>query len=405
MDGVPTDNTTNNAYPLRVLYTVGLQDGVLRADGTLNTDPAQGGVSAEYLAAHTENGQVYFYSNLYEDDREGTVTVGSSNAAFTSADTNPFYFLQQDLPVYLDRACTRRADAAVFDPGRSYYIQQSYYAGAGSAVTARTYVYERSGESMAPYVTRTAEGWSIRRGAPRLGNLSDLIRLKTADPTGTAAAAFYPTFQGQDVYDGRFVSYLGNNGRLALRAPAALTIAKQVEAAPGLTAPQQAEFAFTLSIPARPGRPSPAQRPRGGRRHGGGKPDLFACGRSGLHAARGRSADRARRAGARLQRDRTRRRASARLCADRGPPPNRRAARSRRGRALFGRNGLRSRHRHLHKHLYGRFDPAGARIELPVAKELTGDRTAGRKGRAIPSASPRPPVQTPTLPGCRCRTR
>ena len=78
------------------------------------------------------------------------------------------------------------ADAAVFDPGRSYYIQQSYYAGAGSAVTARTYVYERSGESMAPYVTRTAEGWSIRRGAPRLGNLSDLIRLKTADPTATA---------------------------------------------------------------------------------------------------------------------------------------------------------------------------------------------------------------------------
>ena len=382
VDGVPTDNTTNNAYPLRVLYTVGLQDGVLRADGTLNTDPAQGGVSAEYLAAHTENGQVYFYSNLYEDDREGTVTVGSSNAAFTSADTNPFYFLQQDLPVYLDRACTRRADAAVFDPGRSYYIQQSYYAGAGSAVTARTYVYERSGESMAPYVTRTAEGWSIRRGAPRLGNLSDLIRLKTADPTATAAAAFYPTFRGQDVYDGRFVSYLGNNGRLALRAPAALTIAKRVEAAPGLTAPQQAEFAFTLSIPAKAGQTVPVQRRAADGATAAESLTFSPAGEAAFTLRAGEAltvpdvqglAYSVTEPAAALPLGFTLTGAAAE------PAGGTFTAADARFSGAMGSDPVTVTFTNTYT---AAFDPAGARIELPVAKELTGDRTGWAEGES-----------------------
>lgn len=248
VDGNPIDNTNNSAYPLRLCYTVGLQDGVLRPDGTLNTDAAGGGVSAAYLAAHTVNGQVYFYSNLYEDDRQGTITVGSANAAFTSADTNPFYFLQQPAPLYLDAACTQRATGA-FETGRNYYFQETYYAGVGAAVTARTRVVMRSGQSLADWVAQTPSGWQIQQDAPRRGNLYDLIRLKTGNPTRTAVSSFYPTFEGDDAHNGRFVSYLGNNGRLALAAPASLTISKQVESAPGLSAPAGSVFPFTVTIP------------------------------------------------------------------------------------------------------------------------------------------------------------
>ena len=58
VDNTPVDNQNNNAFPLRLCYTVGLRDGVVRPDGTLNTDPDQGGVSAAYLADHTVDGQV-----------------------------------------------------------------------------------------------------------------------------------------------------------------------------------------------------------------------------------------------------------------------------------------------------------------------------------------------------------
>ena len=248
VDNTPVDNQNNNAFPLRLCYTVGLQDGVVRPDGTLNTDPDRGGVSAAYLADHTVDGQVCFYSNLYEDDRQGTITVGSANAAFTSADTNPFYFLQQPVPLYLDPACTQRATGS-FDPDRNYYFLDSYYAGVGSAVTARTRVVMRSGSSLTDWVELTDSGWQIRQDAPRRGNLYDLIRLKAGNPTLTAVSSFYPTFEGDDAHNGRFVSYLGNNGRLALAAPASLTVAKAVEAEPGLTAPANSVFPFTLTIP------------------------------------------------------------------------------------------------------------------------------------------------------------
>ena len=280
----------------------------------------------------------------------------------------------------------------MFDPGRSYYIQQSYYAGAGSAVTARTYVYERSGESMAPYVTRTAEGWSIRRGAPRLGNLIDLIRLKTADPTATAAAAFYPTFRGQDVYDGRFVSYLGNNGRLALRAPAALTIAKRVEAAPGLTAPQQAEFAFTLSIPAKAGQTVPVQRRAADGATAAESLTFSPAGEAAFTLRAGEAltvpdvqglAYSVTEPAAALPLGFTLTGAAAALSALTGaaaePAGGTFTAADARFSGAMGSEPVTVTFTNTYT---AAFDPAGARIELPVAKELTGDRTGWAEGES-----------------------
>lgn len=246
----PIDNVSNNAYPLRVCYTVGLQADAQNPDGTLNT--AAGGVSESYLAAHTVDGQVLFYSNLYTGQVQGQDTVGEATVQFSPADSNPFYFIQQDTPLYLDPACTIRADDPTFDTARDYYFQDAYYAGFGEAVEARTYVIRRQGQNLADSVARDAGGWYIEKDAARLGNLTDLIRLKgDGNRTDTAAAVIYPTFVGEDAHTGWFLGYLGNNGRLALAAPASLTIAKAATAAEGLTPPAIAAFPFTLRVPAK----------------------------------------------------------------------------------------------------------------------------------------------------------
>lgn len=245
----PIDNVSNNAYPLRVCYTVGLQADAQNPDGTLNT--AAGGVSESYLAAHTVDGQVLFYSNLYTGQVQGQDTVGEATVQFSPADSNPFYFIQQDTPLYLDPACTIRADDPTFDTARAYYFQDEYYAGLGENVQARTYVIRRQGQNLADSVARDAGGWYIEKDAARLGNLTDLIRLKgDGNRTDTAAAANYPTFVGEDAHTGWFLGYLGNNGRLALAAPASLTIAKAATAE-GLTPPAIAAFPFTLRVPAK----------------------------------------------------------------------------------------------------------------------------------------------------------
>ena len=267
VDGDPVNNVSNNAYPLRVCYTVGLKPGVTNADGTLNTDPATGGVSSEYLAQHTDpaTNQVYFYSNLYSGNEEDGETVGNATVEFNPASTNPFYFIQENTPLYLDPACTIRADQAQFDPDQDYYFQDDYYASSGDTVTARVYVIRRRGSNLQDYVARDGSGWYIVADAPRLGNLSDLIRPKGAgNLTQTAQTSFYPTYQAGGLPQGWLNAYQGNNGRLALAAPASLSITKNITADAGLTLPADSSFDFTVSVPTKSGQTVTATRSASG---------------------------------------------------------------------------------------------------------------------------------------------
>ena len=92
-NGVIT-NTNNNAYPARILYTVGAREGV-------DLDTLKG-VSDDYISANmTEDGQkVNFYSNKYSGNTQNNKTVGDAKVTFTAAETNPFFFIQEDTPLY-----------------------------------------------------------------------------------------------------------------------------------------------------------------------------------------------------------------------------------------------------------------------------------------------------------------
>ena len=233
------ENTPNNAYPLRLVYGVSQNEDVADENGIIDTKV----VSEEYLANNTVNGKVNFYSNLYSGNKQGNTTVGDAKVEFTPAESNPFYFMQEKTPIYLDENGPQGAGQVVeFNSSATYYVPVTYYNG-NNQVT--TYV-GRAASTMIGYVKSDDNGYYIEEGAPRLGNIQQFQTAKADNTTGTAATYIYPTFEGTDVHEGKFVVYLGNNGRMELDAPASLTIAKNVTADSGLTAPDE-DFTFVLT--------------------------------------------------------------------------------------------------------------------------------------------------------------
>lgn len=239
-DGTIESNSSNNALPLRLCYTVGLEE-------ELDPDTLDG-VDSSYIEANTENGEVNFYSNAYTSavvDEDGAVTTPESIGAyvtFTPAADNSFFYFQENVQLYTNEACTDEAAGDSFNENNTYYFQIEYYDGDN----IRTETIECSGAEIAEYVdyNRVDTGettgfpfyspiyenqWHIKAGSPRFQYSTEN---KGANPTETANTYREPVYGGDDI-----TIYLGNNGKLQKDAPASLIIAKNVTADEGLTAP------------------------------------------------------------------------------------------------------------------------------------------------------------------------
>ena len=243
----PEETYTNNVYPLRLVYEVGVAGGVVdgngsivEGDGTWNNGSSSfNGVDENYLKSHSDgSNSVYFYSNAYSgasqtNDGE-TVTVGDATMTFTPADDNPFYFIQEDTPLYTDGTEGVLGQGGVLgnpvngdnvQAGTTYYFLIEYYEGASKVQR----VIGRDGSTLSGFVGKNAEDQlCILKGSPRLGNLLDVVAANkdpNANLTGTALASYYPTFVDNndepttDHQAGHFKVYLGNNGRLSVSLP------------------------------------------------------------------------------------------------------------------------------------------------------------------------------------------
>lgn len=213
-NGVPTNNETSKTMPLRLCYEVGLAEGIDAA--TLN------GVDEDYLKNNSENGKVSFYSNAYTEGEQTNNGVGAT-VKFEPAPTNPFYFVQEDTPLYVaDEGSPTGYSRAIgqFDSGATYYVPMTYYDGAGSDVEKVTSYVARSGETLAGFVDSDNSGLYIREGSPRIGNLQNVTASKSVNETGTYGNYREPTFvfdQGDtDPQAGHFLVLLGNNGVLSI---------------------------------------------------------------------------------------------------------------------------------------------------------------------------------------------
>ena len=233
-------NTNNNAYPARILYTVGVREGV-------NLDTLEG-VSDDYISSHlTKDGQkVNFYSNKYSRNTQNNKTVGDAKVTFTAAETNPFFYVQEDTPLYTAPDTDSPAYHSVRNDNTLYYFQITYYEGNSEKtewVSRPGSSFWHNGTTDATIKTLDNGQVAIKQGAPRLGYLDDFAQTKAKNTTDTAQQVFHPVYDG----DGQFTVYLGNNGLLQADAPKSLTVEKEVTAGDGLTAPD-ADFTFEVTV-------------------------------------------------------------------------------------------------------------------------------------------------------------
>lgn len=243
-DETVSSNESNNAMPFRLCYEVGLS---VNAETLVGVDP-------DYIEANkADNGGAYFYSNYYQaaDQETGTAEQIGAKVEFTPADSNPFYYVQEDTLLYTDKNLTIPATGPI-NPDSDYYFQITYYEGKET----KTAVVTRPGSLLNGHTNEIGGQQYLKAGAPRLGYLTDFVSNKVgngtvgANPTGTAATYFEPTFP-ENGTPGKtpFTVYLGNNGCLQTEPiDTSLTVSKRVTTSQqGVIAPDE-EFTFNLTI-------------------------------------------------------------------------------------------------------------------------------------------------------------
>lgn len=138
-DGKVEKNENNGAYPIRVFYTVGIQEGVTDGGGAVT-----GKVDSSYRQANTNaDGTVNFYSNRYSGQESGA--RGDAAATFVPAPSNPYYFVQEDTLLYTDNTC--QTPAVSLDTSAVYYFRAEYIEG----TAVKEEILERPGELLEGY--------------------------------------------------------------------------------------------------------------------------------------------------------------------------------------------------------------------------------------------------------------
>ena len=252
-DGSVKTHTNNGAFPARVIYSVGLKDGIKQVsdDGHAYIDATK--VSAEYIAANTNaDGEINFYSNIYDGTNklEDDTPIGNAIVEFEPSHTNPFYYILSDMPIYKDREFTTQVTAqeGLADDG-IYYYKEEFYHGTNVEVLA----IARTGAQLKKTEITTGTDGNLYRaaGSPRLNRIMEFEGTKIENATGTAQDFYAPTFQhaagSTDPFEGKFVIYLGNNGVMSLPAGGDLEIRKDVATAAGITAPGKT-FTFNVDL-------------------------------------------------------------------------------------------------------------------------------------------------------------
>ncbi len=238
-DGNITNEVTSDAYPLRVVYEVGMKEGTVDAND--NIIVGGDGVSQEYIDEHTVDGKVEFFSNAYSGNAIDGATVGDATVTFTPASTNPFYYTHENTPLFTNAECNQPVTGNNFNSSGTYYYQVHYYNGNAEA----TAVGQVSGSDIENSVTRVDGQWNINPNTFVDG--MDAAVAKASNSTSTAAQRY-----ASEVDNGVVTQYLGNNGKLTFDAPATLTVQKAVTAVEGLTAPE-ATFDYTITAQAKAG--------------------------------------------------------------------------------------------------------------------------------------------------------
>ncbi len=223
--------SVNEAYPMRVFYSVGLVDSVDMSDPDT------------YVGAQVGNGAASFYSNLWD----GKSAYGNTTAEFQPAATNSFYYFTEDTQLYIDEQCNAPATQQNWNSGKDAYYKLEYFAlnSDGSAEQKTEYVRIPANSDEFTHLVNMSEGVGIAKGTQKTNRIKDLVADKTENVTGTASGYLSPDWSATP---GFITTSLGNNGKLTVDIPGSLEVTKKVESAEGVTAPADASFPFTVNL-------------------------------------------------------------------------------------------------------------------------------------------------------------
>ena len=223
--GEPIRLTTKDHYPMRIVYSVGLQDEVTQ-EWLEKNDPT-------YLKENTEivadgNRVVNFYANLFDEentvtDDDGTKkTLGNATATFTADTSNPFYYAQKGSGLYVDGDGTKVSATGAFSPETTYYVKHDYYYKKGDQLKHGETWLGRS--DLTAYNVETDENTHqlvLKENMLKQVNLASARTEKkyAAEKTNTADYSYYAKAldETEQVAEGSFLAYLGNNGKLSLK--------------------------------------------------------------------------------------------------------------------------------------------------------------------------------------------
>ena len=230
-------HTTNNAYPMRLCYTVGVQEGVKNTDGTVDLSK----IDDAYKQANTGTDGLYFYSNKYTGDikYEDQETAGNAYVEFTPAKNNPYFYVQKSIPLYTDESCTNPVkEAPTPDDGKTYYYQVQYYSGDRSVTETRSVTGIKG-------ATEQINGqYCVKAGEMNAPHVDTKYAEKTTNNTYTAQLYYYAHMDDEDAQ-----IHLGNNGRLEVKT-VSLAVEKDIEVPEDIDPAQfeNQDFTFTVTL-------------------------------------------------------------------------------------------------------------------------------------------------------------
>lgn len=243
-EGSVTEHTTNNVYPMRLCYTVGVQEDIL-ADSdndTIKDSVDLDKIDDAYENSHKDNnGNLYLYSNQFTGKVKcaSNLTAGDAHIEFTPDSSNPYFYVQEPVALYTDAECTQQLNQEPTN-NETYYYKVEYYKGKERIVDIRSVIgiqgateqingfyYVRTGEVNAPHTESKHE------------NKGENNRTQTAD------LYYYTNMVDRDTAH----IHLGNNGRLTMppqQKKGSLTISKVVSSDDASALENEWSFTVTL---------------------------------------------------------------------------------------------------------------------------------------------------------------
>lgn len=224
-DSTPIQLTTNEHYPMRIVYSIGLQEQVTQ-EWLEKRDPYY--LTENMTTDATGNRVVNFYANLFDEenkvkDDDGTKkALGNATATFTADTSNPFYYAQKGSVLYVDKDGIKVPATEKFASETTYYVKHDYY-----------YYYKEDNklkheETWLGRSDLTANNVETDEETHQLVLKEDMLKQvnlasarteKTDAVENTADYSYYAKAldETEQVAKGSFLAYLGNNGKLSLK--------------------------------------------------------------------------------------------------------------------------------------------------------------------------------------------